>query len=81
MLLLYTSPICPYCKQVEAYLEEAGVAYEERNIAANETYRNELIKKGGLLQVPFLVDTDADVHMYESADIVAYIKKTYGNGE
>ena len=72
MFLLYTSPICPYCRKVEAVLHERGIPYEERNVV-NPTYRDELIEKGGRMQVPFFVDTERDVAMYESDDIIAYV--------
>jgi glutaredoxin len=72
MIILYTSPVCPYCKKVEAYMHEAGIVYEERSIV-EPAYRDELIQKGGKMQVPFLVDTDQDVAMYESDDMIAHL--------
>jgi glutathione S-transferase len=77
MLELYTSTHCPYCKRVIAYLEEAGIPYEERNVALKAEYRDELISLGGKMQIPFLVDRNHDVHMYESADIIRYLGEHY----
>lgn len=77
MLILYTTPMCPYCKRVEAYLDEAQIAYEERNVATNPAFRDELLEKGGNMQVPFLVDTERDVSMYESEDMLNYIAEHY----
>ena len=37
-----------------------------------------LVKLGGKAQVPFLVDTDRDVRMYESDDIIQYLNEHYG---
>ncbi|MBP9760258.1 MAG: glutathione S-transferase N-terminal domain-containing protein [Candidatus Pacebacteria bacterium] len=74
MYILYTSPACPYCKKVEAFMHEQGIAYEERSIV-NAEYRDELIDKGGKMQVPFLVDTEHTVSMYESDDMIEYLKK------
>lgn len=39
--------------------------------------RKILMKLGGLQQVPFLVDTDKGEMMYESSDIVEYLRKHY----
>jgi glutaredoxin 2 len=40
--------------------------------------RKELIKLGGKEQVPFLVDTEKNVKMYESEDIINYVRENYG---
>lgn len=39
--------------------------------------RKVLVQLGGKEQVPFLVDTDAGEMMYESGDIIEYLKKSY----
>ena len=76
MLLLYTSPICPYCHTVTSFLQESNIPYEERNVI-NPTYRDELIEQGGKMQVPFLVDTEKHESMYESQDMIEYLKTHY----
>ena len=43
-------------------------------------HRAEVEALGGKMSFPFLVDPNQDVAMYESADIVAYLYDTYGNG-
>ena len=40
----------------------------------------ELLTKGGKTQVPYLEDTQRTVSMYESLDIIKYLKENYGNG-
>ena len=35
----------------------------------------ELLEKGGQAQVPFLVDSERDVSMYESSDIIDYMRE------
>ena len=39
------------------------------------------MEKGGKRQVPFLVDDERGVSMYESADIIAYVKEHYSTVE
>jgi len=38
----------------------------------------ELIARGGKSLVPYLVDTNKNVEMYESDDIVAHLQTNYG---
>jgi glutathione S-transferase len=39
--------------------------------------RRKLVARGGHMMVPYLVDPNTGVAMYESADIQAYLLKTY----
>lgn len=41
--------------------------------------RLKLVARGGHMMVPYLVDPNTGVALYESADIQAYLLKTYGN--
>ncbi len=75
-LILYVKTHCPFCEKVLARAKEIGVALEERNIAV-EKYLDELMEKGGKRQVPFLVDEKAGVSLYESDDIIAYLKEKF----
>lgn len=40
--------------------------------------RKALEARTGHVQVPYLIDPNTGTEMYESADIIAYLKKTYG---
>jgi glutathione S-transferase len=40
--------------------------------------RRKLQERGGRMQVPYLVDLNTNVAMYESADIQRYLRETYG---
>ena len=73
MFDLYILETCPYCKKVMSYCDEHNIKYNKVDIAekANE---DALIKMGGKRQVPFMVDKDRNVQMYESSDIIEYIK-------
>lgn len=77
MIQLYTSNYCPYCKKVEAYLKEQGFEYERLNVGENTAYRDAVVKLGGKMQIPFLVDQERNVSLYESEDIIAYLKEQY----
>ena len=76
MLTLYVKTGCPFCHKVLDAGEELGIAFDEKNIA-DDAIAAELVSRGGKRQVPYLVDTDRSVEMYESDDIVAYLKAHY----
>jgi glutaredoxin len=63
---------CPYCKKVLEYLEAKSVQYRALDIA-DPVNKDELLHLGGEEQVPFLVDTEKNVKMYESEDIINYV--------
>tara|TARA_B100000745_G_C20127937_1_gene386403 strand:- start:669 stop:914 length:246 start_codon:yes stop_codon:yes gene_type:complete len=78
MLTLYVKTGCPFCAKVKNAVAELGIEdqIEERNIAEDGVV-DELIEKGGQKMVPFLVDSEREVSMYESDDIVAYLNEHY----
>lgn len=73
MLKLYTYANCPYCHRVREAFAEMGIEYEEMNAERGTPGSEELVALGGKQQVPFLVD--GDTHMYESMDIIEYVKQ------
>ena len=74
MIILYTKTMCPYCRKVLDKVEELGITIDERNMADPKNLA-ELMEKGGKRQVPFLVDEERGVSMYESDDIVEYLEQ------
>lgn len=52
--IVYTSNHCPYCDQVKNFLAGKGVAIEERNVEANETYARQLLDMG-IRSVPLIL--------------------------
>lgn len=77
MLTLYVKTGCPYCAVVLHKLEDMQIHFEEKNIA-DQGVADELVARGGKRQVPYLVDNEHHVEMYESGDIVQYLEKTFG---
>ena len=73
MFNLYILESCPYCRKVMNFLDEKGVQYTKIDVK-NKANEEALIKIGGKRQVPFLIDTDRNIQMYESADIIEYLK-------
>ena len=78
MLDLYVLKTCPYCEKVISFLEDRGIKYNKVDIE-NKANEESLIKLGGKRQVPFLVDKDRNIQMYESDDIIEYLKTIFNS--
>ena len=72
-LILYEKTGCPWCIKVLNFAGGKGIEFELRNIA-DPKIAEELIVRGGKRQVPYLVDEKNGTEMYESADIIEYLK-------
>ena len=73
MLELFILESCPYCIKVMDFLNKKNMKYRKIDISNKESEAS-LIQIGGKRQVPFLVDTDRNIQMYESNDIIEYLK-------
>lgn len=73
MFDLFILESCSYCKKVMSFIDGKGIKYNKIDIL-DKTSEEALIKMGGKRQVPFLVDTDRNIQMYESNDIIEYLK-------
>ena len=80
MLTLYVKTGCPFCAAVQAKIAELDIEVEEKNIA-DDAVATELVERGGKRMVPYLVDTERNVEMYESGDIIEYLGEHYSNKE
>lgn len=58
-------------------MKRMGIKIASKNIHANRAFQTELVKGGGKKQVPCLriEEKDKVSWMYESGDIIAYLKK------
>lgn len=77
MFKLYTYPTCPYCEKVRQAFNVEGTPYLEINAERGTTGSEELVRLGGKQQVPFLVDEEPGVFMYESEDIIHYARNRF----
>ena len=74
-LVLYKFDACPYCQRLMQVVGELQVPLEFKDIRNNPSYREELIKIGGKGMTPcLLIDGQP---LYESLDIIAYLRKHY----
>ncbi len=80
-LTLYNMEGSPYCRKVRETLSELNLQHIVRNVPKGSPKRAELEKRGGKVQVPYLIDPNSSREMYESDDIVAYLEGRYGPRE
>ncbi|XP_010558992.1 PREDICTED: uncharacterized protein LOC104827511 [Tarenaya hassleriana] len=69
----------PFCKLVREVLVELELPHIQRSCARGSLKRQTLYKKAGHFQVPYLEDPNTGVQMFESADIIEYLKATYAS--
>lgn len=78
LLELWSFEASPFCRKVREELTRLGLDYQVHNVGKRGRRRPELVALGGKMQVPYLVDPNTGVAMYESEDIIAYLRGTYG---
>jgi glutathione S-transferase len=76
-LELWSFEASPFCRIVREKLSELELPYRLHNVAKGSPSRQAFIARSGKMMVPFLHDPNTDVDMFESADIVAYLERTY----
>lgn len=76
-LELWSFEISPFCRIAREALCSLEIPYVLHNVAKNSPSRPAFIERSGKMQVPYLVDPNTGAEMFESADIVAYLHKTY----
>ena len=58
-------------------LSALEIPYVLHNVGRGSAKRDEFKALAGKMQVPYLVDPNTGTAMFESAEIVAYLEKTY----
>lgn len=53
-VLVYTTPICPYCVKVKEYLKSNNIDVENIDVSTSQNKLQEMIDKSGQMGVPVL---------------------------
>jgi glutathione S-transferase len=77
-LELYSFEASPYCRIVREALCSLELPYRLHNVAKGSPSRPAFVERSGRMMVPWLFDPNTDVALFESADIVRYLERTYG---
>lgn len=67
----------PFTRLVRERLCELELPYLSRAVAPGSAARPNFIALYGKMQVPFLVDPNTNTAIFESADIIKYLERTY----
>lgn len=74
---LWSFEASPFCRLVREGLSTLELPYQLHNVAKGSAHREAFVARSGRMMVPFLLDPNTGVEMFESADIVEYLEKTY----
>lgn len=77
LLQLYSYEGSPFCRIAREALSELELPYRLRNVPRKSPDRGEFISSSGKMQVPYLLDPNTGVEMFESAEIRRYLYETY----
>lgn len=78
-ITFYRLQACPYCERVTRTLEEYDLEYHSRFVEPMHSERDIVKRLTGKRSVPAIVDENTGVTMSESANIVDYLDRTYGD--
>jgi len=76
-LELYSMEASPYCRIAREALCELELPYLLHNVGKRSASRPAFRERSGRMMVPWLVDPNTGVEMFESAAIRTYLFKTY----
>lgn len=51
-VIVYSTPTCPYCKQLKEFLAKHDVTFEDIDVSDDQEKAQEMIKKSGQMGVP-----------------------------
>ncbi len=56
-VIIYTTPVCPYCQMAKDFLDKNNIKYEEKIVSSDQNALEEMIKKSEQIGVP-VIDID-----------------------
>ncbi len=57
---VYSTPTCPFCKQLKEYLGEHKIEFSNIDVASDQEKAQEMIQKSGQMGVP-VTDIDGEI--------------------
>ena len=73
-ITLFIKTGCPYSDKVLAFAERNEITFKTVKNRDDAGVRDEVIARGGKSQFPYFVDDDVRIEMYESEDIISYLR-------
>lgn len=59
-VIIYTTPVCPYCKMAKDFFAQNNISYEEKDVTKDQNALKEMIEKSGQMGVP-VIDIDNQI--------------------
>lgn len=75
---LWSFESSPFCRLAREALCSLELPYRLHNVGKGSPRRESFVARSGKMMVPFLSDPNTGIEMFESADIVGYLERTYG---
>lgn len=76
-LELWSFEASPFCRIVREKLCALELPYRVHNVGKGSVGRPAFVERAGRMQVPYLIDPNTGAALFESADIVAYLDRSY----
>lgn len=76
-LELYSFEASPFCRIAREALCRLELPYVLHNVGKGSPSRPAFVERSGRMMVPYLIDPNTQVSMFESADIARYLDATY----
>ncbi len=58
---IYTTPSCVYCKMAKEFFKENKIEYSEKDIAEDDSAKEEMVERTGQMGVPVIMVDDESV--------------------
>ena len=59
-IVIYSTPTCPFCIMAKNFFKKHNIAYNEKDVAADQMAAQEMIKKSGQMGVP-VIEVDNEI--------------------
>ncbi len=77
MLTLYYKPTCIFSREVIETALQLGLDIKLVDASFDESVIQDLVNHGGKKRVPYLIDNEKNVGLYESKNIVEHLNRNY----
>ena len=74
---LWAYECSPFVRPVKEKLSSLGLPHKIVSCSRGSRNRDRMVEKTGRFQVPYMVDENTGIEMYESAEIVQYLESCY----
>lgn len=68
-VIVYSTPLCPYCVYAKNFLKEKGVTFEDVDVSKDQLRAMEMVQKSGQRGVP-VIEVDEQVVIGFQPDVL-----------